>query len=384
MNEVPFNFGRSDSVVVNANQFAVILEALIDDGYTIVGPTIKDRCIIYDEIRVVDDLPVGVTDEQSGGAYRLRKRDDKALFGYTVGPHSWKKYLFPPFSTLWRAKRDGPGFKILEKDNPAKKKAFIGVRACELNAIEIQDKVFAEGEYRDEEYLNRRKDIFIIAANCTQAGGTCFCDSMKTGPRAISGFDLAMTEILEGELHYFLFEVGSEKGAAILTKASGSPAGDKEKAAAEKAIERAKMQMGRSVDTSGIKELLYNNSEHPRWDDVASRCLTCGNCTMVCPTCFCSSVEDYTDLKGEEAERRRRGDSCFTLEHSYIHGGSVRSTAKARYRQWLTHKFASWIDQFGTSGCVGCGRCITWCPVGIDITEEIRAIRSGMMASTAV
>ncbi len=133
--------------------------------------------------------------------------------------------------------------------------------------------------------------------------------------------------------------------------------------------------MGRSMDTSGIKELLYRNLDHPCWENVASRCLTCANCTMVCPTCFCAAVEDTTDLTGERAERWRRWDSCFTMDFSYIAGGSVRSSPKARYRQWMTHKLASWIDQFGTSGCVGCGRCITWCPVGIDITEEVRAIR---------
>jgi Fe-S-cluster-containing hydrogenase component 2 len=134
--------------------------------------------------------------------------------------------------------------------------------------------------------------------------------------------------------------------------------------------------MGRSMDTTDIKELLYRNYDHPRWRNVASRCLTCANCTMVCPTCFCTTVEDVTDLTGNQAERWRKWDSCFTVDFSYIHGGSVRASPESRYRQWMTHKLATWIDQFGTSGCVGCGRCITWCPVAIDITEEVRAIRA--------
>jgi Fe-S-cluster-containing hydrogenase component 2 len=133
--------------------------------------------------------------------------------------------------------------------------------------------------------------------------------------------------------------------------------------------------MGRKIDTVGIKELLYSNYEHPRWDQVAARCLSCANCTMVCPTCFCTTVEDVTDLSGEHAERWRKWDSCFTANFSYIHGGNIRATVKSRYRQWMTHKLATWIDQFGESGCVGCGRCITWCPVAIDLTEEVRAIR---------
>ncbi len=144
---------------------------------------------------------------------------------------------------------------------------------------------------------------------------------------------------------------------------------------AEEVVANTAAHMGRRMDTSNIKELLYRNLDHPRWDNVAARCLTCGNCTMACPTCFCTTVEDTTDLTGTRAERWRRWDSCFTMDFSYISGGSIRASSKSRYRQWMTHKLASWIDQFGTSGCVGCGRCITWCPVGIDITEEVYAIR---------
>jgi sulfhydrogenase subunit beta (sulfur reductase) len=140
-------------------------------------------------------------------------------------------------------------------------------------------------------------------------------------------------------------------------------------------VSKASSAMGRKVDITNIKELLIRNSENHRWQQTAQRCLTCANCTMVCPTCFCTTIEDVTDLTGKEANRTRKWDSCFTMDFSYIHGGSIRPSVYSRYRQWLTHKFAAWHDQFGTSGCVGCGRCITWCPVGIDVTEEITAIR---------
>ena len=133
--------------------------------------------------------------------------------------------------------------------------------------------------------------------------------------------------------------------------------------------------MTRSVASGDLRDLLARNLEHPRWEEVAERCLTCGNCTMVCPTCFCTSVEDVSDLAGGEAERVRVWESCFSVEHSFLHGGSVRRSGRSRYRQWLTHKFGTWHDQFDSSGCVGCGRCIAWCPVGIDVTEELAAIR---------
>jgi formate hydrogenlyase subunit 6/NADH:ubiquinone oxidoreductase subunit I len=224
-------------------------------------------------------------------------------------------------------------------------------------------------------YRARRERIFVVAVNCGLAGRTCFCVSMKTGPRATAGFDLALTELIDGARHEFLVEVGSERGADVLAGVPNRVATPPERAEGERVSERATSQMGRAMETADIKGLLYRNYDNPRWDDVARRCLTCANCTMVCPTCFCSTVEDVTDLTGEHAERWRKWDSCFTMDFSFIHGGSVRPTVKSRYRQWMTHKLATWIDQFGTSGCVGCGRCITWCPVGIDITEEVRAIR---------
>ena len=253
--------------------------------------------------------------------------------------------------------------------------AFLGVRACELNAIAIQDRVFLSGAYVDPGYKASREKTFIVAINCGQAGGTCFCVSMNTGPAAASGFDMALTEVLEDGRHYFVAEVGTASGAEVLRALPCRPAQDTEKAAARKVVASTAKQMGRNLDTTDIKGLLYRNYEHRRWDNVAARCMACANCTMVCPTCFCTTVEDVTDLTGEHAERWRKWDSCFTADFSYIHGGSIRATPRARYRQWMTHKLATWIDQFGSSGCVGCGRCITWCPVGIDITEEARAIR---------
>ena len=144
---------------------------------------------------------------------------------------------------------------------------------------------------------------------------------------------------------------------------------------AESKIKEAENQMGRYLDTDGIKELLQGNPDNPQWDDVAKRCLTCANCTLVCPTCFCSTMEDLTDIKGDHAERWRRWDSCFALDFAKVAGGNFRTSAKARYRQWITHKLSTWYDQFGTSGCVGCGKCMTWCPAHIDITKEAEAIR---------
>jgi len=359
------------TVYLSRDSFAALLDVLHEQGYQVIGPTIDQEAIVYDRINSVADLPRGWTDIQEPGKYRLERRDDDALFGYVVGPHSWKRYLFPPEATLAKADRTENGWQFREPEDDPPKLAFLGVRACELAALRIQDRVFVGGPYVDPIYQRRRERALVIAVNCTQAAATCFCTSMNAGPRCTSGFDLALTELPEG----FLVEVGTPEGQAVVDQLNTEDATEQKQQAAATARQQAVDQIGRQMDTTDIRDLLMSNLDHPRWNDVAKRCLSCTNCTMVCPTCFCSSVDEVSDLAGDHVERRRQWDSCFNIDFSYMNGGIVRDNTRNRYRQWMTHKLATWIDQFGTSGCVGCGRCITWCPVGIDLTEEVAAIR---------
>jgi sulfhydrogenase subunit beta (sulfur reductase) len=363
-----------EQVVFDREHLPKLFDALAAQGHQILGPAVREGAIVIDELKGAGDLPEGWGDEQDGGKYRLRKRDDAALFGYVVGPQSWKKNLFPSNLKLWEANRGNGAFRVAKEEAELPNVAFVGVRACELAAIGVQDDVFMHGKYVDRTYAARRERVFIVAVNCTEAGGTCFCTSMGTGPRAGPGYDIALTELLDGG-HRFLAEAGTVRGGEVLKAVPHRKAAEPDRAAARAGIEHASRHMGRTMEAAGVKDLLARNLEHPRWDKVAERCMTCANCTMACPTCFCSTVEDVTDLTGDHAERWRRWDSCFTVEFSYLHGGSVRPSAMSRYRQWMTHKLSTWHEQFGRSGCVGCGRCITWCPVGIDITEEARAIR---------
>ena len=378
--EAPTNQASAEmlgaKLTIERDDLQQIIDSLANRGYRVIGPTVRDGAIIYETIERLEDLPIGWTDRQDAARYRIERRADAALFGYAVGPHSWKRFLHPPVERLWQARRQGDDFAVVESEETAGPLAFIGVRACELRAIAIQDRVFLGGQYLDKSYKKRRDRAFVVAVNCGQAGGTCFCVSMDAGPKVEAGFDLALTELIEEGRHLFMIDVGSAAGADVVRDLPQRPATAEEIAAAERIVDRTRGQMGRQLDTDGIKELLQTNPNHPRWDQVAGRCLTCGNCTNVCPTCFCTTIDDTTDLSGATAERVRRWDSCFTLDFSYIHGGSVRNSARSRYRQWMTHKLAHWVDQFGSSGCVGCGRCITWCPVGIDITEEAAAIRA--------
>ncbi|MDX1606138.1 MAG: 4Fe-4S dicluster domain-containing protein [Candidatus Competibacterales bacterium] len=360
------------AAVIDRDGLGALIEALAGAGYQVIGPQRVDGAIVYEPLASADDLPVGWVDHQAPGRYRLERGERPALFDYVVGPHSWKRYLFPPRQRLWRAERRGQGFRV-ESETDAPAYAFIGVRGCELQAMAIQDKVFADGAYADPGYVERRRAAFIVAVNCARPAATCFCTAQGSGPKAGPGYDLALTELLDDDRHEFLTETGSERGRELLQSLPQRSASAADRKAAEAVSAAAEASIDRTLDPDA-EGILKRNLEHAHWDDVARRCLSCGNCTLVCPTCFCTTVEDHTDLSGDVAERWRHWDSCYSIDFSYLHGGSIRTGGAARYRQWLTHKLAHWHDQFDSSGCVGCGRCITWCPVGIDLTAEVAAI----------
>ena len=360
--------------VLEAAELAQLFPSLQRRGYHVVGPAVRGSAIVYDVLNSFEELPAGWTAEQEAGQYRLKRRNDGALFGYAVGAHGWKRFLYPAEARVFAAERNGHGFRILNDTVPSPRYAFLGMRACELAAMAIQDRVLLGEHYSEQVYQARRHGVFLVAVNCTVSAPTCFCASMHTGPPAQAGFDLALTELVDAQRHIFLVEAGTRQGAEVLAELGAKEADATARKDAEKAIKTAMAETRRSLRTSGIREMLYAAFEHPHWDEVAARCLACGNCTMVCPTCFCTTVEDVSSVDGSKAERWRKWDSCFTQNFSYIHGGSVRMSIKSRYRQWLTHKLAAWIDQFGSSGCVGCGRCITWCPAGIDITQEVATL----------
>ncbi|MCC9608346.1 4Fe-4S dicluster domain-containing protein [Blastopirellula sp. JC732] len=374
-------------VRIAKEELGAIVQELRERGYRTILPKVADGAVIYDEAEDASALPIGVIDEQDAARYRLRESGQSGYFDYVVGPHAVKQYLFPPVETLLRADRVDGAWSFETPKPECEPTAIIGVRACDLHAIAIQDRVFLEGAYVDEGYRARREKLVLIAVNCRRAAITCFCHSMGTGPAVKRGFDLSLTELEEE----FAVEVGSSLGSEVMAACRWSPCTDSETGEVRAIPERLERKMveggrgfvdgedeagnARELDIRGIRDLLVNNLDHKHWDAVAERCLSCANCTMVCPTCFCASVDEVSDLTGDHVSRERTWGSCFNAEHSYMNSGVVRHTIRSRYRQWLVHKLATWIDQFDTSGCVGCGRCITWCPVGIDLTEEVAAIR---------
>ncbi len=369
------------TVVIDLEGLQALIEALLARGYTVIGPTVQRGVIVNAPVHSVSDLPVGWGEEQEAGRYRLQRRADDAVFGFAAGPHSAKQVFFPAEQVLWRGRRQQEDFSLTPPEpDPDRPYALLGLRSCDLAAVAVHDTVLAGRGFTDADYQARRAGSFVVAVTCTDPGGTCFCSSMGGGPRpatsAAGGYDLALTELLEESAHRFLVQVGTDAGAELLEQLTTAQACDADLAAADLVEQRSAASMGRTVDTDGLKELLYAAADSPSWAEVASRCLSCTSCTAVCPTCFCTTVQDVTDLGGDQGDRHRVWDSCFTTDFSSLHGGAVRRSTSSRYRQWMTHKLASWVDQFGTSGCVGCGRCITWCPVGIDITAQVGVLRA--------
>ncbi|MDA8389388.1 MAG: 4Fe-4S dicluster domain-containing protein [Gammaproteobacteria bacterium] len=348
-----------------------LLDALRAAGYRCVGPQVRDGAIIYDTLSQADDLPWGWRDEQKPGRYRLGRHDSPWGFAWANGPQGLKPLLFASADTLQTARRTDEGALHFESATPhAIATAVLGVRACDLAALRLQDQHFLEGLVPDPHYAARRADLFLIAVHCTHPAATCFCVSTGDGPRAEHGFDLALGETEEG----FLGTAGSAAGAGFAKRLPLRAAEPREQDALEARITAAAAAQQRSLPARDLRAALFANLRHPRWEEVATRCLSCGNCTAVCPSCFCHAQSEEPTLDGLSSMSVRRWDSCFTQGHSAIHGIVIRADTRQRYRQWLTHKLGSWHDQYGRSGCVGCGRCITWCPVGIDITEEAAGI----------
>ena len=355
-------------------RFQALLDVLHGCGYRCIGPQVRDGAIVYDALSTCRELPQGVRDLQSAGSYRLERTSGLRYFGWANGPQALKPMVFAPEETLWRVQRADDGALRFSASRPSfANLAVIGVRACDLAALALLDRHFLGTAVADPCYAARRSGMFLVAVHCSDPSGSCFCASTGDGPQASGGFDLALSELDEG----FIVETGSARGADTVAGLGLEPVTASQRDAAARQIDTARARQRRGLPSRDLRAVLVSNPEHPRWEEVAQRCLACGNCTSVCPTCFCHASCDSMALDGSEGAHARIWDSCFTAGHSQIHGLTVRPDTRTRYRQWLTHKLGSWHEQFGRSGCVGCGRCISWCPAGIDITEEAAAICSG-------
>src|SRR6516165_417294 len=252
----------SDVALFDAAALQRLVEVLIERGYRVIGPTLRDNAIVLAELESAGDLPRGWGVEVGPGHYRVRRRDDDAAFGHSAGPQSWKQFLHPPRQRLWAGTRDG--VSDAESDGPedqVPRYAFLGVRGCDLAAIATLDRVLGRSEYPDNSFVGRRRQIFVIAVNCTEPGGTCFCASMGTGPAVGPGYDLALTElgVADGEAqHRFVVRIGSERGQAVVDRLHLPEASADDYNNSVAVTDAARARMGRSMAPNAREVLLAN------------------------------------------------------------------------------------------------------------------------------
>ncbi len=350
------------------DDFSHLLRALHKAGFQVIGPQVRDGTIVFDTLNNIEQLPQGVHDQQTPGSYRLETSDSPRYFAWANGPQAIKPLVFTPRETLWSSERGKDGSLSFSENTPeVKPTAIIGARPCDIAALYIQDKHFLQQEKVDPYYKTRREQLLLIVVNCTHPADSCFCASTGDGPEAHYGFDIALTELDDG----FLISAHNQRGNELIAQLPTQAATEAQQQAAQHALKQTAEKQTRQLPTGNLNDKLFKNLKHPQWADIGERCLSCGNCTAVCPTCFCHSEGELAAFDGQSSEHTREWGSCFSPGHSYIHGITIRADASNKYRQWMTHKLGSWHAQYGRSGCVGCGRCITWCPPGIDITKEV-------------
>lgn len=350
-------------------RFVALLVAEFDE---VIGPVAVDGVIRMRPIESVADLPKGVREEQETASYRLRSTGTSLRFSYGLGPDSLKAIVHPPRSPVWTMRRSNGGLVVDQALHGVTRRAVIGARACDLHALDVLERTQTGGQHADPAFVAHRAGLFVVAVDCTEPAPTCFCNTAGRGPAADAGYDVALTELDDRNTVVYLVRAGTDRGRAMID--------DLHLVDAPPALITQRRRALTVASTDFVRELppdaadVVSRPDHPHWNDVAERCLTCGNCTAVCPTCFCTDMEDLVGLDGETATRTRVWDTCFSMEYSHLGDGPHRASPAARYRQWLTHKLGTWHDHFDESGCVGCGRCVTWCPVGIDLTAEVESL----------
>jgi ferredoxin len=296
--------------------------------------------------------------------------DDEPFFAYLNSKNAPKNIFFPHTETMMKYTRTPQGMVFSSEVNEAGQSVLFGVRPCDAHSFVVLDKLFDQEKYKDQYYIAKRQNTTVITLACVKPPyATCFCTSVDGEPVSSEGADILLTDIGDE----YLVELVTEKGAKLAgyfgdTKAD-APAEAKKAELAAKAKEAIKSK----VPAHEVKPILDKNFDHPFWDTIHAKCLACGTCTYLCPTCHCFDISD--EVVGSDGIRLRSWDSCmFPLFTKETSGHNPRPSQKERWRQRTMHKFKYYIDMFNTIGCVGCGRCVMYCPVNLDIRKVVEDI----------
>jgi ferredoxin len=329
--------------------FKPFLQSLID-GYDLYAP-----------VHLAEGVPV----------YRKMGRPDEVDLSLLNPQKSLKEVFFPQDEVMFRYEKVDQETQMVSTEEVKRERVVLGARPCDIEAISIIEEVFSGREYTDIYFLNKRKATMIIGMACHQPLPTCFCSSTGGGPFVRKGSDLFLIDLGEA----YLVEILTEKGEAFKKNKFFKKTSAKNLQLAKELEEKASKKTDSTIPVKGIDQKLDQWVESPFWDRVHEKCISCRVCTYLCPTCHCFDIMD--EALNEKGQRVRNWDSClsefYTLETS---GHNPRATCRERTRQRLMHKFNYFPKVFDRIACVGCGRCILYCPVNFDIREVIKEINA--------
>jgi ferredoxin len=299
-----------------------------------------------------------------GDVLRFKPVDDPASVSLeydntTVPP---KELMFPQTETLFKYRL---GQTDIEPEVPdaSAKRAVVGIRPCDALAYTIVDNLYG-WDFPDPYYQKRREATTLVGLACSDPCANCFCPSVGGAPASEKGLDALIFDL--GDSYYV--KTMTDKGEDFAKAAGLEAAGDAEAKAAAKQGEEALAKVQRSIDTAGIPEHLPELYDDKFWEQFSDRCLSCGICTFLCPTCHCFDIQDESE--GFDARRARMWDTCMFAEYTrHTSGHNPRPTRKERTRNRISHKYSYFPEKFDVIACVGCGRCINNCPVNIDILD---------------
>ena len=314
--------------------------------------------------------PVQLTEGVS--AYKKIDQPEEVDLSHSNSQKAAKEVFFPQSEVMLQCEKTEKLNRVTSVEEVRRERILLGARPCDLQAISILDPVFMGKEYTDVYYLKKRETTLIIGFACDQPRSTCFCSSVGGGPFIRTGSDLFFIDLGDA----YLIEFITKKGGALRDNRLLKEADAKDLSLAHGIEKKAREKLNSYLPVEGIEKSLDRIMEGPFWDRIHEKCIGCGVCTFLCPTCHCFDIAD--EAVNNKGRRVRNWDSClFPLYSLETSGHNPRPTGRERTRQRLMHKFNYYPKNFGRIACVGCGRCIAYCPVNFDIREAIEEIKKG-------
>ncbi|MHA1656299.1 MAG: 4Fe-4S dicluster domain-containing protein [Candidatus Heimdallarchaeota archaeon] len=346
------------SKIILQKDLPKLVDELVND-HIVVAPTKAKNVPTFSEVRSSEEVEFSI------------------LFNEKLPMIPLKKIFLPPQQTVFKYSLSEGVTESCEElaARVAEKEILVfGASPCDITGVNVLNRIFRE-YYTDALFSQLRDRTVIIGMNCLDhCYENCFCETMHSNDPK-SGYDIMLTPISKTKL---IAVPNSDKGKALL-RTHGEIFQEvtaKDHQAYLKALEQKRLNFKREFPIEGLASEIEDNFESSVWEEFTKKCLFCGSCTFVCPTCYCFSTKDNLSIDLKTGERIRDWDSCYYPEFALVAGGhNFREHQSQRFRYRYLHKFVDIPRRYNLEGCVGCGRCITYCPANIDVRDVLKMIR---------